>query len=98
MIWPYFVYRMYGYGEDWELLYVGCSHNPLIRITTHRRKHWGHRFVCYRLTEYAERREAEQAERAAIFAEQPEFNTLWKTPNSGRPAGSGRPAREPART
>lgn len=73
----YVVYRLLG--EDFRLLYVGCTADLGKRFSQHRHsKAWWNEVICYRLTEYATVSSALRAEREAIREERPEFNTRWR--------------------
>jgi ribosome-binding protein aMBF1 (putative translation factor) len=59
------------------LLYVGISCNPFRRLNEHAdRSNWSEKIAAVTLEWFASREEAEQAERGAIFAEKPKFNTM----------------------
>lgn len=75
-----YVYRCYDEGG--ELLYVGCAFNPRRRISTHMRSRKTLASHALQILldryevegPYATREAAEEAERAAIFTEQPLLN------------------------
>lgn len=72
----YVVYRLLG--EDFRLLYIGCTGNLATRLGQHRTKRpWWSEVVCYSLERHgADRAGALVAERAAILSEQPPYNSV----------------------
>jgi excinuclease UvrABC nuclease subunit len=76
--WHTAVYRCYD--SQRKLLYVGMSMNPEFRFTYRRRQAAWWRMVDHfrtHVTWYRSRYEAQKAERAAIVAENPEWNIRY---------------------
>lgn len=70
---PHAVYRMYD--KDDNLLYIGMSWEPSVRIRTHRvRNAWARAAVRWTEEWHPNQQEAQGAERDAIKAEKPERN------------------------
>ncbi|GAB4677613.1 hypothetical protein MOKP105_04780 [Mycobacterium avium subsp. hominissuis] len=69
---PVWLYRVYA-GDT--LAYVGVSADPKTRIAKHRRKPWGKSFDRIGLQWFPSRADGFAAERAAILAERPLYNT-----------------------
>lgn len=69
----YVVYRLLG--DEFKLLYIGCTSNIQRRLGQHRVKQpWWGEVICYSLEHYAaERAEAYAAELAAIRRERPPY-------------------------
>lgn len=71
---PTAVYRLWD--ADGQLLYVGCSHDPRARYVEHERlQPWWPAVDRYEEIWCDTRKEAEAAERIAIGAEQPAYNS-----------------------
>lgn len=67
------VYR--HYNVDGELLYVGTSGNPFVRLQDHRiGSHWFKSFAWIELEHYSSADEAMVAETRAIKEERPRYN------------------------
>lgn len=69
---PTCVYRLYS--QDDVLVYVGVSKNPKQRWLAHKRKAWWTFVRKAHITWYEDRQSALDAERHAIFHEDPVFN------------------------
>lgn len=68
------LYRFYNSRD--ELLYVGITSNPMTRFRAHQSdKSWWPEVATINVENYASRRELLAAERAAIKAEHPRYNT-----------------------
>jgi hypothetical protein len=68
------------YDADGKLLYVGISLSAVIRLAAHKQtSEWFNRIVQIKIERFSNRRAALIAERTAILAENPEFNTLGMT-------------------
>ncbi|MEV4672809.1 GIY-YIG nuclease family protein [Actinomadura sp. NPDC049382] len=71
---PAYLYRLFDVAGD--LLYVGVTRNPAQRWKYHaRERRWWHEVAKHELTPFAERAQAEAAEKQAIKAEAPRYNT-----------------------
>lgn len=67
------------FGREGELLYVGISLSPTYRLSQHRiGSPWFEQIANITVEWFETRQEALDAERAAIIAEQPMFNTVHK--------------------
>lgn len=70
---PNFVYRCYDAAG--VLLYVGCSVEPVTRVSSHRiNSWWGDRLHSVRYTVFPTREKALEVERRTIFTERPVCN------------------------
>lgn len=71
---PHYVYRCYD-AQD-QLLYVGCTYNPPVRMKQHKAegKKWIPKTVRVRFTVFPDRRKALDMERLAIETEGPLHN------------------------
>jgi hypothetical protein len=70
------VYRHFSAGGN--LLYVGCSHDPIGRYCNHKSvSAWAFDVANITLQWFDTRQEALDAEQAAIIAERPLFNCPW---------------------
>jgi predicted HicB family RNase H-like nuclease len=75
----WYVYRLWS--SDDELLYIGCSIRPLIRLTQHaREKAWWSEVSSMTAERYGSVEEARQCELRAIATEAPRHNVA-STPN-----------------
>lgn len=77
------VYRIRDEGDD--LIYIGMTNNVAFRWNSHQivQPWWGEvRSMTFEW--YETRDEAADAEKAAIFAEQPKYNVTYIKPSSGR--------------
>ena len=69
---PHYVYRCYD--MDGVLLYIGCTNQPVYRLSGHRNGPWGDQIDRIRFTVFPNRRKALDVERAAIWNENPIHN------------------------
>lgn len=70
------VYHLYN--QHGRVLYIGCTTNLPRRLAEHRRNlRMGYRIARVAVSDPMPKREALAVERAAIEAEQPEFNIEW---------------------
>ena len=70
---PTCLYR--HFDRDGRLLYIGISLNAISRLAGHRdTAHWFYEIARVDIEQYASRREAEAAERKAIYEEKPLHN------------------------
>lgn len=70
---PAAIYRLWD--RDNQLLYIGCSPNPLSRIHAHTRiKAWATAIASATLEWFDSHEQAKRAEALAIAAELPEWN------------------------
>lgn len=74
------LYRMRD--ADGDLLYVGCTMNPVTRFPEHKGKEWFTQVASIDLEHFDKREQAGEAERVAIKEENPKFN---RQRNPGRP-------------
>jgi hypothetical protein len=68
------LYRLYGSMA--ELLYIGVGIVPEYRVTSHRRKPWGHLIARVEIEWYPTDRAAAVAEKQAIRGEHPIHNRM----------------------
>jgi len=67
------VYRIYNAGGD--LIYVGMSYEPAIRVEVQRReKPWGHEIARYEVDWHSDRAASQRAEERLIKELQPRYN------------------------
>jgi predicted DNA-binding transcriptional regulator AlpA len=67
-----------AFSGDGELLYVGISHDSLLRLRTHiRDSQWADVFTRLEVERFSTRDAALAAERTAIASEHPKFNTRY---------------------
>lgn len=72
----HYLYRLFD--RDADLLYVGITADPALRIQTHRRrKPWGHQIHRAHVSVFPTVDAAMTAERAVIEAEQPRHNVAF---------------------
>lgn len=83
------VYRFFS--TNGELLYVGVSLSVFQRIMSHRTKNWHKDIANVTLEHFSDRREAMDAEAAAIREHQPRYNTVH-TNRAPKPVGRHRAA------
>jgi hypothetical protein len=90
------LYRLYA--ADGTLLYIGVTGKLSVRFYSHsREKRWWPQVAGMRLAWYANKAEAEEAERAAIFSEDPVHN-VRSTPRFGEVIIAARIRQESRRT
>jgi hypothetical protein len=90
------LYRLYA--ADGTLLYIGVTGKLSVRFYSHsREKRWWPQVAGMRLAWYASKAEAEEAERAAIFSEDPVHN-VRSTPRFGEVIIAARIRQESRRT
>lgn len=81
---PHFVYRLFD--QDGHLLYIGCTSNFETRCYHLKRdKDWWPTVATHSIAPYESKREALDAECAAINSEDPRYNILRKGFGRGRP-------------
>lgn len=69
----HFVYECYDYTG--HALYVGCSSNPMRRLSDHAKKPWWHMVHEIRMTSYPNRVAGQTIELRLIHELEPQFNT-----------------------
>ena len=86
---PCALYRLYN--ADHDLIYVGASVAPIARLSEHvGRAEWGRTAATMTMAWFPSRQEAFEAERAAILAERPMFNSAGRKHRGGiKRLGSG---------
>ena len=86
---PCALYRLFN--ADNELLYVGASVAPIARLSEHvARAEWGKTSATMTMEWFPSRKEAFEAERAAILSERPIFNSAGRKRRGGiKRLGSG---------
>ena len=73
---PHAVYRIWSANGD--LLYVGCSVNPLSRIMEHSKyKAWSVEIDTVKVQWFGSKPEAQAAEKSAIQSENPRWNNHY---------------------
>lgn len=78
----YNVYRIYADAD--QLLYVGVASTLEDRLKDHRSKWWGRYIERVEVEDYETREAALTAERIAILAEHPMYNTIYNA-NGAKP-------------
>lgn len=76
---PHYVYRCYDDSSD--LLYVGCTVEPVRRVIAHKaHAWWGDRIASVRYTVFPNSDKAHEVERQAIYLERPACNvkSRWR--------------------
>ena len=80
------VYRMFD--ADGVLIYIGYSTNVLRRIYSYTDFTWYRRIATVKIEHFKTKKEAQQAEKDAIFNESPLYNVSCQNPNRELPCTS----------
>lgn len=78
----HYLYRLLA--ADGELLYVGVTTDPHMRLSAHRASEWGNEIADIAVSVFDSREAVLEAEREAIKAQHPKFNVLHRSMPSSR--------------